>query len=114
PVYPLVPYTTLFRSFQDAVVDTLVIKCRRALEQTGVSRLVIAGGVGANQELRDQLQELGGRLGVSVFYPRPILCTDNGAMVAYAGFRRLQAGERASLDFSPTARWSLQDLREPG
>lgn len=107
-------YADIARAFQDAVVDTLVIKCRRALEQSGVSRLVIAGGVGANQSLRDQLQELGARLGVSVYYPRPILCTDNGAMVAYAGYRRLAAGERAPLDFSPTARWSLQDLREPG
>lgn len=101
------------RAFQDAVVDTLVIKCRRALEQTGVTRLVIAGGVGANQALRTQLRELGERLGVSVYYPRPILCTDNGAMVAYAGFCRLQAGERSSLDFSPTARWPLETLREP-
>jgi N6-L-threonylcarbamoyladenine synthase len=101
------------RAFQDAVVDTLVIKCRRALEQTGVTRLVIAGGVGANQALRTQLRELGERLGVSVYYPRPILCTDNGAMVAYAGFCRLQAGERSSLDFSPTARWPLEKLREP-
>lgn len=107
-------YADIARAFQDAVVDTLVIKCRRALEQTGVSRLVIAGGVGANQALREQLQELGTKLGVSVYYPRPILCTDNGAMVAYAGYRRLEAGERAPLDFSPTARWALQDLREPG
>ncbi|HEX5513349.1 MAG TPA: tRNA (adenosine(37)-N6)-threonylcarbamoyltransferase complex transferase subunit TsaD [Gammaproteobacteria bacterium] len=101
------------RAFQDAVVDTLVIKCRRALEQTGVTRLVIAGGVGANQALRTQLRELGERLGVSVYYPRPILCTDNGAMVAYAGFCRLQADERSSLDFSPTARWPLETLRAP-
>jgi N6-L-threonylcarbamoyladenine synthase len=107
-------YADIARAFQDAVVNTLVIKCRRALEQSGVSRLVIAGGVGANQSLRDQLQELGAKLGVSVYYPRPILCTDNGAMVAYAGYRRLEAGERAPLDFSPTARWALQDLREPG
>lgn len=107
-------HADIARAFQDAVIDTLVIKCRRALEQTGVSRLVVAGGVGANQSLRDQLQELGTQLGVAVYYPRPILCTDNGAMVAYAGYRRLEAGERASLDFSSTARWSLQDLREPG
>lgn len=101
------------RAFQDAVVDTLVIKCRRALEQTGSSRLVIAGGVSANQALREQLRALGERLNATVYYPRPQLCTDNGAMVAYAGYCRLRAGEQASLDFSPTARWPLEALREP-
>ena len=102
------------RAFQDAVVDTMVIKCRRALEQTGIKRLVIAGGVGANQYLRDELHRLGDRLGVKVFYPRPVLCTDNGAMVAYAGFCRLKAGERTGSDFSTVARWPLESLRQPG
>jgi N6-L-threonylcarbamoyladenine synthase len=102
------------RAFQDAVVDTLAIKCRRALEATGTRRLVIAGGVGANKVLREQLRAMGERMGVTVYYPRPALCTDNGAMVAYAGYCRLKAGEQSPLDFSPTARWSLQDLREPG
>ena len=101
------------RAFQDAVVDTLVIKCRRALEQTGSSRLVIAGGVSANQALREQLRALGERLNATVYYPRPQLCTDNGAMVAYAGYCRLRAGEQEALDFSPTARWPLETLREP-
>ena len=101
------------RAFQDAVVDTLAIKCRRALEQTGVKRLVIAGGVGANGALRQQLKELGERLGVQVYYPRPALCTDNGAMVAYAGFCRFKAGEREPLAFSATARWGLEQLRPP-
>jgi len=101
------------RAFQDAVVDTLAIKCRRALEQTGVKRLVIAGGVGANQALRRQLEEMGARLGVRVYYPRPVLCTDNGAMVAYAGYCRLKAGEHEPLAFSATARWGLEDLRAP-
>lgn len=101
------------RAFQDAVVDTLAIKCRRALEQSGVSRLIVAGGVGANQALRERLRQMGEELGATVYYPRPILCTDNGAMVAYAGYCRLRAGQRASLDFSPTARWPLEQLREP-
>lgn len=101
------------RAFQDAVVDTLAIKCQRALEQTGSKRLVVAGGVGANQALRARLHTLGEWLGVAVYYPRPVLCTDNGAMVAYAGYCRLRAGEQASLDFSPTARWPLDALREP-
>jgi N6-L-threonylcarbamoyladenine synthase len=101
------------RAFQDAVVDTMAIKCRRALEQTGVKRLVIAGGVGANEYLREQLRGLGQTLGVDVFYPRPLLCTDNGAMIAYAGYCRLKAGERIGLDFSAVARWPLEGLRPP-
>lgn len=101
------------RAFQDAVVDTLAIKCRRALEQTGSKRLVIAGGVGANKTLREQLRMMTERLGAAVYYPRPVLCTDNGAMVAYAGYCRLRAGEHSTLDFSPTARWPLEELREP-
>ncbi|OAD20407.1 metalloendopeptidase, glycoprotease family, partial [Candidatus Thiomargarita nelsonii] len=73
------------RAFEDAVIDTLAIKCRRALQQTGLKKLVIAGGVGANQGLRRHLAELGKKMGVAVYYPRPIFCTDNGAMIAYAG-----------------------------
>ena len=72
-------------SFQAAVVDTLTGKCRQALEATGLERLVIAGGVGANRALRASLAELGRRVGARVYYPRPALCTDNGAMIAYAG-----------------------------
>lgn len=102
------------RAFQDAVVDTLAIKCRRALEQTGIRRLVVAGGVGANKALRERLRQEAQSLGAAVYYPRLELCTDNGAMVAYAGFCRLRAGERSGLDFSPTARWPLEQLREPG
>jgi N6-L-threonylcarbamoyladenine synthase len=98
------------RAFQDAVVDTLAIKCRRALEQSGVKRLIVAGGVGANARLRGRLRELAEQLGAEVFYPRPSLCTDNGAMIAYAGHCRLQAGELEPLEFGVTARWPLEAL----
>jgi len=97
-------------AFQDAAVDTLVIKCRRALEQTGRCRLVVAGGVGANTQLRERLKTMTASCGKTVFYPRPGFCTDNGAMIAYAGSLRLQAGEHEGLDFSVRARWSLADL----
>jgi len=98
------------RAFEDAVVDTLAIKCRRALEETGLQRLVVAGGVGANQALRARLKELAEARGGRVHYPRPAFCTDNGAMIAYAGFRRLQAGQHASLVIEARARWLLTDL----
>ena len=98
------------RCFQDAVVETLAIKCRRALEQTGISRLVIAGGVGANRQLRATLLENAVKTGGQVFYPRPEFCTDNGAMIAYAGFRRLEAGQREPLAISAQPRWSLSGL----
>src|SRR5690606_41243433 len=101
------------RAFEEAGVGTLVIRWRCAREQTGSSRLVIAGGVSANQALREQLRALGERLNATVYYPRPQLCTDNGAMVAYAGYCRLSAGEQVALDFSPTSRWPIETLREP-
>jgi len=101
------------RAFQDAVVDTMAIKCRRALQQTGVDRLVVAGGVGANQALRARLREVAEAENATVHYPRLALCTDNGAMVAYLGHCRLAAGERADLSFDVTARWSLEELTEP-
>ena len=75
-------------AFQEAVVDTLAIKCKRALKQTGLKRLVIAGGVSANKQLRQTLAELMQQFGGEVFYPQPQFCTDNGAMIAYAGFLR--------------------------
>jgi N6-L-threonylcarbamoyladenine synthase len=99
--------------FQAAVVDTLSAKCRRAMCQTGSSTLVVAGGVGANVALRRRLTETGRGEGWSVFYPRAEFCTDNGAMIAYAGMLRLRAGERASLAIEARARWSLEDLRPP-
>ncbi len=98
------------RAFEDAVVDTLAIKCRRALDETGLNRLVVAGGVGANQVLRARLRDLAEARGGRVYYPRPAFCTDNGAMIAYAGFRRLQAGQHEPLAIEARARWLLTDL----
>ncbi|MCW9057833.1 MAG: tRNA (adenosine(37)-N6)-threonylcarbamoyltransferase complex transferase subunit TsaD [Gammaproteobacteria bacterium] len=98
------------RAFQDAVVDTLAIKCRRALEQTGVPRLVVAGGVGANRALREKLREMTAKLGGAVYYPRPEFCTDNGAMIAYAGACRLAAGVHEAPLIQARARWSLAEL----
>lgn len=101
------------RAFEDAVVDTLAIKCRRALRQTGIGRLVVAGGVGANERLRERLRVLAKEEGAQVFYPRPEFCTDNGAMIAYAGLLRLQAGQREGLAIEARARWPLDTLSEP-
>jgi N6-L-threonylcarbamoyladenine synthase len=98
------------RCFQDAVVETLAIKCRRALEQTGITRLIVAGGVGANRQLRATLLENAAQTGGQVFYPRPEFCTDNGAMIAYAGFRRLEAGQCEPLAINAQPRWSLSGL----
>ena len=98
------------RAFQDAVVDTLSIKCRRALQSTGIDSLVVAGGVGANQALRDHLRSLIGDSGGRIYFPRPAFCTDNGAMIAYAGWLRLRAGQSESLAMEPHARWSLDSL----
>ena len=97
-------------AFQEAVVDTLMIKCRRALQQTGLKRLVIAGGVSANTALRAGLAKLMQQLGGEVFYPKPQFCTDNGAMIAYAGCQRLQAGQHESLAISVQARWPMEQL----
>lgn len=99
-------------AFQQAVIDTLIIKCRRALQQTGYKRLVIAGGVSANQQLRQDLAALMAQLGGSVFYPRPQFCTDNGAMIAYAGFVRLKHGEHTDLAISVKPRWPMVELAE--
>ena len=98
------------RAFEEAVVDTLVIKCRRALQQTGYQRLVIAGGVGANRRLRDRLDSMVEDAGGQVFYPRLEFCTDNGAMIAYAGACRLQAGMGDDLAIAVQPRWSLEQL----
>lgn len=99
------------RAFEDAVVDTLLIKCRRALQQTGVKVLVLAGGVSANQRLRDAVGQMMTGLGGHAYYPRPEFCTDNGAMIAYAGWQRLRAGqheEGAGFDIHP--RWDMTTL----
>ena len=97
-------------AFQDAAVDTLVIKCRRALEVTGHDQMVIAGGVGANSELRRRMADVATTRPISVFYPRPELCTDNGAMIAYAGGLRLKSMAKDNLDFTVRSRWSLSTL----
>ena len=102
------------RAFEEAVADTLVIKCRRALEQTGLERLVVSGGVGANQRLRQSVGVLADKLSVSVHYPRVAFCTDNGAMVAYAGCQRLLAGAEEPLAFGARARWPLESLEAAG
>jgi N6-L-threonylcarbamoyladenine synthase len=100
-------------AFQEAAVDTLAIKCERALKETGHARLVVAGGVGANQLLRTRLAALGEACGVRVYYPRPAFCTDNGAMIAYAGCMRLAAGVKEGLAFGARPRWSLTELTAP-
>ncbi len=99
--------------FQCAVVDTLAAKCERALDQTGFDALVVAGGVGANRALRERLAVMGQRRGVRVYYPRPEFCTDNAAMIAYAGYRRLVAGQHDDLAIRATARWPLDTLSRP-
>ena len=101
------------RAYEAAVVDTLVIKCRRALTQEGLQRLVMAGGVSANLRLRAALAQKLGKEGREVFYPAPSLCTDNGAMIAFAGALRLLAGEVDSLDAEVRPRWPMTELNAP-
>lgn len=98
------------RAFEDAVVDTLAIKCKRALDQTGFSRLVMAGGVSANRTLRARLEEVMAKRRGEVFYARPEFCTDNGAMIAYAGMIRLNAGTTSELSVTVRPRWPLAEL----
>ncbi len=98
-------------AFQDAVVDTLLIKCQRALKLTKQKRLVIAGGVSANKQLRATLQDLNRRKGIDVYYPAFEYCTDNGAMIAFAGAQRLLAGESVGLDTKAMPRWPLDSLQ---
>ncbi|OIX90379.1 tRNA (adenosine(37)-N6)-threonylcarbamoyltransferase complex transferase subunit TsaD [Serratia fonticola] len=98
------------RAFEDAVVDTLAIKCKRALEQTGFKRLVMAGGVSANRTLRSKLAELMKKRGGEVFYARPEFCTDNGAMIAYAGMVRMKNGGTPELGVTVRPRWPLAEL----
>lgn len=97
-------------SFQFAMVDTLVKKCTKALEQTGEKQLVIAGGVSANTELRTTLEHRLSKMGAGVYYAPPALCTDNGAMIAYAGFCRLALGQQEDLSVSCVPRWDMSSL----
>ncbi|MDE2139879.1 MAG: tRNA (adenosine(37)-N6)-threonylcarbamoyltransferase complex transferase subunit TsaD [Gammaproteobacteria bacterium] len=101
------------RGFEEAVVETLVIKCERALQQTGERRLVVAGGVGANRRLRSRLKERVSALGGEVFYPRLEFCTDNGAMIAYAGYLRLCNPQSTDAPAAVRTRWPLDTLVAP-
>jgi N6-L-threonylcarbamoyladenine synthase len=103
----------LARAFEDAAVAVLVEKSRRALEASGLATLIVAGGVAANACLREALGEMAAKRGTRVVFPAPALCTDNGAMIAHAGWRRLAAGERARPS-KVRARWPLEELQPPG
>ena len=98
------------RGFEDAVVDTLAIKCERALDEAGSDVIVIAGGVGANKRLRAKLQDMAIRCGGRACFPRPSLCTDNGAMIAFAGALRLEAGQHETAEVRVTPRWDMATL----
>jgi N6-L-threonylcarbamoyladenine synthase len=102
------------RAFEEALVDTLVIKCRRAVREAGVNSLVLAGGVSANQRLRETMNRAMAREQVRTFYPRPVLCTDNGAMIAYVGCQRLLAGQQEPLHIQARARWAMESLPSVG
>ena len=101
------------RGVQDAIVDTLCVKTLRAIEATGLSQLVVAGGVGANRELRNRLGAALAAQGGHAFFPRPEFCTDNAAMIAVAGLMRLKAGEHGGASLGVRARWPLAELRPP-
>ena len=101
------------RGFESAIVETLVAKALRAMRQTGVRALVVAGGVGANRRLREELAAAVAAAGGRVHYPRPEFCTDNAAMIALAGHERLVAGEREALPVRARARWPLDELAVP-
>ena len=98
------------RAFEEAAVDTLAIKCERALDAAGCETLVVAGGVGANRRLRAKLQQIAERRGGRVCFPRPEFCTDNGAMIAFAGALRLQAGQHEDASVMVTPRWDMATL----
>ncbi|MDC5328174.1 tRNA (adenosine(37)-N6)-threonylcarbamoyltransferase complex transferase subunit TsaD [Acinetobacter baumannii] len=100
-------------SFQEAIVDTLVKKSVKALKQTGLKRLVIAGGVSANLRLREQLETSLAKIKAQVYYAEPALCTDNGAMIAFAGYQRLKAGQHDGLAVTTTPRWPMTELTIP-
>jgi N6-L-threonylcarbamoyladenine synthase len=104
-------HADIARAFVDAVVEVLVAKCVRAMELNGLTRLVVAGGVGANRQLRSALGKEAERRGFDVFYPQPELCTDNGAMIAFAAAVRLRQGQHgAEHAFSVRPRWELETI----
>ncbi len=112
-------YADIAHAFQEAVSETLAIKCRRAVRETGLKTLVVAGGVSANSRIRERLEELLKEEGGHVFYPRPEYCTDNGAMIAYAGYVRFKAGAKSvfsselssDLQIKARPRWPLTELQ---
>ncbi|MGZ5026195.1 MAG: tRNA (adenosine(37)-N6)-threonylcarbamoyltransferase complex transferase subunit TsaD [Methylobacter sp.] len=97
-------------AFQQAVAETLSIKCRRALQQTGLKRLVVAGGVSANKQIRACLSDMAAKENTQLYFPRLQFCTDNGAMIAYAGCRRLMAGQQQGLEIYARPRWPISEL----
>ncbi|MFC3121060.1 tRNA (adenosine(37)-N6)-threonylcarbamoyltransferase complex transferase subunit TsaD [Agaribacter flavus] len=97
-------------AFEEAIVDTLLIKCKRALKQTAYKRLVLAGGVAANKRLRASFENATKSGAFEVFYPSLAYCTDNGAMIAYAGCQRLVAGQRTEISATSLPRWPLENL----
>jgi N6-L-threonylcarbamoyladenine synthase len=103
-------YADIACAFQHAVTETMVIKCRRAMRETGMRRLIVAGGVGANRMLRDRLQSMAADEGGETYFPRMEYCTDNGAMIALAGCLRIAAGQRDDEGFNVKARWPLDSL----
>ncbi|MFV8604458.1 tRNA (adenosine(37)-N6)-threonylcarbamoyltransferase complex transferase subunit TsaD [Ralstonia pseudosolanacearum] len=108
------PRADLARAFVDAIVDVLVAKTLRAAREHGLKRIVVAGGVGANRQLRERLNAEGGKRGLRVYYPDLQFCTDNGAMIAFAGAMRLQADPgqvQSGYGYGVTPRWDLEDIR---
>jgi N6-L-threonylcarbamoyladenine synthase len=98
------------RGFEDAVVETLAIKCARALDAAGTDTLIVAGGVGANKRLREKLIAMCEQRGGRACFPRPALCTDNGAMIAFAGALRLEAGQHDDATIRAVPRWDMASL----
>lgn len=101
-------------AFEDAVAETLMVKCRRALGQTGLKQLVVAGGVSANSKIRAFLAEMARGENVKLYFPRLEFCTDNGAMIAFAGCQRLLAGQQQNLEIFARPRWPLEELADTG
>ena len=102
---------SIAKAFEVAATETLMIKCRRALEQTGFSTLIVAGGVSANLTLRQIIDEMAEKLDINVHYPGPEFCTDNGAMIALAGHYRLISGQRNDhYEILIKPRWNLEEL----